>query len=416
MSTLPARAITRNDGLDALRGLFLVLMTVTHMPTVLSSWLGQPFGYVSAAEGFVMLSAFLAGQVYLGRGLKQGATAMRKALWERAAKVYRHHLSLLVFGATVILVIGLVNQQEAATSIFNEYLNNPLTTAIAGLTLVYQPALFDILPMYIGFLLLTPLVLGHAMSRGWALPMTISVAIWLAAQMGVRVSFYESVVALTGLSIPIEATGAFNPFAWQFLWMLGLWLGTARLQGEEGRAGAPPRVVALLGVLALSFLLWRHTAGQVPFDGHSAWGAAINDLLDKWDLGPLRMLNLFALTVLVARFGPGLGQRVSLPYLSQLGRASLPVFSAHLVCCLLALAFFGPASRNDDGMGWPDVALDAMLIISSFAVLQLTAVLHEISQARQKRQSRLAAAAAVAAPAVAVAAPPPESPLEPRTG
>lgn len=407
MSTLPARAATRNDGLDALRGLFLVLMTLTHLPTVLSSWLGQPFGYVSAAEGFVMLSAFLAGQVYLGRGLKRGAAAMRKALWERAAKVYRHHLGLLIFGGTVILVIGLLNQQDAVTSIFNQYLDDPVATAIAGLTLVYQPALFDILPMYIAFLLFTPLVLGHAMRRGWALPMAISVTIWLAAQLGVRVSFYEGVVALTGLSMPIQATGAFNPFAWQFLWMVGLWLGTARLQGEENRASARPRVVTLLAVLALSFLLWRHTAGQVPFDSRDYWGAVINNTLDKWDLGPLRLLNLFALTVLTARYGPALAQRISLPYLSQLGRASLPVFSAHLVCCLLALAFFGPASRNDDGMGWSDMALDVALIVSSFAVLQLTAVLHEIGQARQKRRARRAAAAA---PPVPVA----DQPLESR--
>lgn len=378
MSTLNAAATTtRNDGLDALRGLFLVLMTLTHMPTALSSWLGQPFGFVSAAEGFVMLSAFLAGQVYMGRGLKHGPTAMRKALWERAGKVYRHHLALLAFGATVALAIALVTQQEAVTSIFKLYLADPVTTAVAAVLLVHQPALFDILPMYIAFLLFSPWVLGHAMRRGWALPMAISVAIWVAAQMGVRVSFYEGLVALTGLSMPIQATGAFNPFAWQFLWMVGLWLGTARLQGVESRMRAQPRVVVLLAVLGFSFLLWRHTGGQVPFDNAQSWGAMMNKLIDKWDLGPLRLLNLFALTVLVARFGPPIARRLWLQPLSQLGRASLSVFSAHLVCCLLALAVFGPASREDGSAG-----LDMALLVGSFAILQLTAVLHEKLQSR----------------------------------
>ena len=52
---------------DALRGLMLVLMTLTHVPTRWSSPAGQPFGYVSAAEGFVLLSAFMAGWVYTAR-------------------------------------------------------------------------------------------------------------------------------------------------------------------------------------------------------------------------------------------------------------------------------------------------------------------------------------------------------------
>ena len=45
----------------------LVLMTLTHVPTRFSSPAGQPFGYVSAAEGFVLLSAFMAGSVYTRR-------------------------------------------------------------------------------------------------------------------------------------------------------------------------------------------------------------------------------------------------------------------------------------------------------------------------------------------------------------
>lgn len=47
--------------LDAMRGLMLVLMTLTHLPTKLADPLGQPLGYVSAAEGFVLLSACRAG-------------------------------------------------------------------------------------------------------------------------------------------------------------------------------------------------------------------------------------------------------------------------------------------------------------------------------------------------------------------
>ena len=56
--------------LDALRGLMLVLMTLTHMPTMYSLPSGQPFGFVSAAEGFVFLSALMVGRVYGARALR----------------------------------------------------------------------------------------------------------------------------------------------------------------------------------------------------------------------------------------------------------------------------------------------------------------------------------------------------------
>ena len=57
----PARG--RSWEIDALRGLMLVLMTTTHIPTRFSDPLGQPLGFVSAAEGFVLLSGFVAGMV-----------------------------------------------------------------------------------------------------------------------------------------------------------------------------------------------------------------------------------------------------------------------------------------------------------------------------------------------------------------
>jgi len=48
--------------LDALRGLFLVWMTLTHMPTRFSDFVNQPIGFISSAEGDVPLGR-LRGQV-----------------------------------------------------------------------------------------------------------------------------------------------------------------------------------------------------------------------------------------------------------------------------------------------------------------------------------------------------------------
>lgn len=392
----------RNDGLDALRGLFLVLMTLTHMPTSLQSALGQPFGQVSAAEGFVLLSAFLAGQVYLRRGLKEGFGGMRRALWSRAAMVYRHHVALFAFGISMVLVLGMVNGHDAVTNLFSQYLAHPMISSTAALVFAYQPPLLDILPMYVMFLLLTPWVLEYARRKGWAMPLAVSVSIWAAALMGLRGSFYEMGLAWTG--IPNHATGAFNVFAWQLIWVTGLWLGTARMLGRPSPLQVTPRMLGLVGVLALSFLAWRHFAGQVPF-GLTPEGApvAANRLQDKWDLGPLRLMNVFALAVLIAAFGPRLACRLPLGMLAKLGRSSLPVFSAHIACCLMALACFG--EPNPVGVRWFDVGL----IAASLLVMYAIAHLHQLSTApsgASAQSARLARGASAASCVSAAPVPP----------
>ena len=376
MNPAASASVKRNDGLDALRGLLLVLMTVSHLPTAFSVWLGQPLGYVSAAEGFVMLSAFIAGQVYLRRGLDQGQAAMRRALWARAAKVYRHHLALLAFGASVILAIGVARQEGAITSMFTVYLQDPLMAVTAALLLIYQPALFDILPMYVMFLLLTPWVLGHVMRHGWTVPLALSVLIWVASWAGLRVGFHEAVLSLTGWRLPIHATGAFNPFAWQMLWMVGLWLGTARMQGAPQRLQVTPRLIGLLVVLALAFVAWRHSGGYAPF-GPGEWSVHLNRAVAKWNLGPLRLLNLFTVTLLIAAAGPWLTRHLAWAPLVCLGRASLWVFSAHLVCCLLALVWLGPADRHSDTL-----VPDGVVLLGSAIVLYAVASLHARHRSR----------------------------------
>jgi hypothetical protein len=103
--------------------------------------------------------------------------------------------------------------------------------------------------------------------------------------------------------------------------------------------------------------------GQTPFgtlDG-------LNLMFDKWHLGPLRLINFFALLVLTLHFGPWLRSTVRCRFLETLGAASLPVFCAHLVIVLLALAMAGDV-KSENSL-WADVAL----IAGSFAVLYTVA-------------------------------------------
>lgn len=372
---------SRNDDLDALRGLLLVLMTVTHLPTLLSHFLAQPFGYASAAEGFVLLSAFLAGKVYGAKLIKAGAPAMRSAVWSRAAKVYRYHLALLMFGLTVVLSIGIINQQFSITGLFSFYLAQPVLGVLAGLGLVYQPPLLDVLPMYVLFLLATPILLSTGARHGWGWVLGTSIAVWTLSQLGLREVAHSALVSATGLPIPQNATGSFNLLSWQLIWVIGLWLGSQSLSAPQVPAASARLALPVSLAVVLGFLVWRHAVGHSAFGAGHEWNA----LVHKWDLGALRLVNVLAITVLIAHLGPMVARRLPLQPLAQLGKASLPVFAAHLVCCLLALAFFGSAARPNGSLG-----LDLSLLVGTFAVLQITAAVYEWNQSRA-RQAQSAA-------------------------
>ncbi|RZL01715.1 MAG: OpgC domain-containing protein [Rubrivivax sp.] len=347
--------MTRRWEFDALRGLMLVLMTLTHLPTRLAEPLGQPFGYVSAAEGFVLLSAFMAGMVYTRKGRRSGVPVMRRAFRHRALVIYGCQLLALLFLFTVIAVLGLGIDQPAAKNLMSFYLQHPFTALLAGLALVYQPPLLDILPLYILFMLISPWLLSHGMRHGWHGILALSLALWLVAQFGVTPVMYDWVVRHTGLPVPFTETGSFDTLAWQFIWVLGLWMGAQLVTAPQNlppRARIPGYMVMAATALGLVGLVWRHAVGQVPFMEH----AHLNVLFDKWLVGPLRLINLLALVTLTVRFGPWLKARLPrLRPLEALGRHSLPVFCAHLVAVLLVLAFFGEADPHCPW--WEDITI-----------------------------------------------------------
>ena len=370
--------------IDAVRGLMLVLMTLTHVPTLYSSPAGQPFGYVSAAEGFVLLSAFMAGWIYTERAHKSGVPEMQSAFLKRVLKIYLSQTALLFFLFSAVAAIGLLTRQSAVTNLVSFYLAHPVEAIVGSLLLVYNPPLLDILPMYILFMLGSSLMLVHGRRHGWGGLLALSVGLWLGTQFGLGRVLYDAVVQVTGLAIPLAETGAFDILAWQLPWMMGLWMGAAYADGLPF-ARLPLWAVGAAAVVAAVGFVWRHAQGQAPF----ADDPTLALLLDKWQLGPLRLLNLFALVVLAIRFAPWLAKRLPrVRSLEVLGAASLPVFCAHLVFALLVLAVLGEASPERSG--W---LADAVLLAACFAALYAVAL---ISQQIDRRSARVRAAYAAA--------------------
>jgi hypothetical protein len=362
--------MTRRLDIDALRGLMLVLMTFTHLPTRFASPVGQPLGFVSSAEGFVFLSAFMCGWIYSERARRDGLSGMRGALWKRAAALYVCQIGLLTFLLTVVASIARAHGQTAITDLISFFSKDPATALTAGFALVYNPPLLDILPMYVVLLAATPLLLSFALRRGWWPIFGLSAALWTLAQFGAGRALYQAIAGAIGLGLPVTETGAFSLLAWQLLWVGGLWMGSLKATDARRGIAAPRWAVAPAIAVAAVGLTWRHVTGQVPVphDG----GHALNLLFDKWELAPLRVVNFLALLVLTLRFGPWLARRVPLQFLARLGAASLPVFCAHLVICLLALAIVGDHYEH---RSW---IVDLAMIVGAFAALYAVAEFVEL--------------------------------------
>ena len=157
----------RRTELDALRGLLLLIMALAHLPTRVSAYANQPIGFVSAAEGFVFLSAFVAGSAS-SAWMAEGLHRARTKLWSRALKLYTYHLGLLLFAFTIAAAFAATTGRPALRNLLTFYFDSPVMAVLSGPLLLYQPPLFDILPMYIVFLAVTPWLLARTAVRGWS--------------------------------------------------------------------------------------------------------------------------------------------------------------------------------------------------------------------------------------------------------
>jgi hypothetical protein len=331
----------RDLRLDFFRGLALFCIFIDHLPdNVVAQFTLQSLMFGDAAEVFILISGYTAGMVY-GRAMdRQGFVIGAVRVGRRVWQLYVAHVFLFViFMAMMAYTVEALNTSlYAEESHAADFLNDPGVAVVKALTLQFQPAYMDILPLYIVLLAALPFVLAGL--RVWpALVLFASFALWLAGQI-------DSRIALSAYPGP-DRVWAFNPFGWQALFFLGVWLGW------RGTRGALPWLERrwlfrlAVGFAVVAFVIrfsWTLHGLYNPIPALAS-GKLLWPFLSKEDLGLLRFASVLALALLVARLIPSrarfLTGRVAWPFVIC-GRHSL-----HIFCLGILLAVMGHLVLNE---------------------------------------------------------------------
>lgn len=320
--TVGAPKISQRDPrVDVLRGLALVTIFIDHIPDDLLNKLTlHNFGFCDAAEVFVVLAGYSSMLAYGKSFQRDGARVALRKIAFRCARIYLFHVGLLLTTLGVVLVW--IRHNQLAPKTIARILGAPMEGLAHGLTLRALPHYLDILPLYIALLAAFPLIYV-AVRRSPLLTLCGSALVWTVAN------------AFPSLNLPnwIDGQGwYFNPFAWQFLFTIGVVLSVAI--AAHGGGLAPSRAARWIAVTFLAFAFLE----AAPW---TEWSLPDLRLLamaapDKSSLAPLRILDILALIYLLLS-APRIVHLARSPWLRPIeacGRHSLEVFS---IGCILSL-------------------------------------------------------------------------------
>ena len=349
----------RDARIDVIRGLALLIIFINHMPgNVFAAYTPHNFGFSDAADAFVLLAGISATLAYGSLIDRQGLAFGLRRIFARVRTLYVAHI--VVFLMVCGIVIAAVTWTD--NPLYIEAINiQPLFSRTAAafldvLTLQYQPNYLDILPLYIVLLALYPVIhLGVRFSP--ALALVISAAVW------------QGSVALR-LNLPNTGSSGwfFNPFAWQFLFTIGVVLGRG---AQLGVKMPRRRLVDAIALAWLGLVVIIKTSSGNPLDipALSDWIDTVQLGTDKTNLAWERVLHIAALAWLMIRYAPSGSAMLAWPgtrALAAMGRHSLEVFCAGLVLAILGQVVLAETAFAFEAQLW--VCLIGVIILSGLGI------------------------------------------------
>jgi hypothetical protein len=337
--TLPA-AGERELRLDLFRGLALWLIFIDHLPTNILTWFTiRNYGFSDATEIFIFISGYTAAFVY-GRAMLQSGTVIATArILRRVWQIYVAHVFLFVIFLAEISYVAtrFENPLYSEEMGIMDFLKQPDVTIIQALLLRFRPVNMDVLPLYIVLMLFLPLILWL---MKWRADVTLGLSVLLYAvtwQFDLYLSAYPN------------GFWAFNPFAWQLLFVFGAWCALSGARRMTRILSSPVTMWIAFAYLAFAFFVtmtWHFP--QLSFL-MPKWLEGWMYPITKTDLDVLRFAHFLALAAITVRFlpkdWPGL-KSIWLRPLILCGQHSLEIF-----CLGVFLAFAGHFVMAERGGG-----------------------------------------------------------------
>lgn len=319
----------RNYQLDFFRGLLIIVMVIDHLFTpenIIRSVAGEFFGWFSAAEGFVFISGVTAGLVYSYRYNKNGKNRISVDVLVRTLKIYKYHILSILFLMLVMNSNSFVRDYWLRD--YEILYRSPTTYLIWFSVFLYQPVYFDILPMYIAFMLLVPVTVRCLENRSYLMVGGVSIGVYLLGYSNILAPFYNTF----GNRL---FEGYFNILCWQLLFFMGLIIGHFIYHKKiDIRKSSRWFYIALLIVVVL-FIFKRV---YVNFGGDFVLFVS-NELADKSTLKPLRLINVAALIFMVAFLATRFKGWFTYKPVCKLGMYSLQVFAFHIILVVMLKPF-----------------------------------------------------------------------------
>lgn len=341
----------RSIEVDFFRGIVLIVIVLDHIPgSALSHLMLHAYAFCDSAEVFVFLGGYASAAAYTAVLTRRGPGAAQMRFVKRCWEIYRAYLltALLTLVSGALLALFHLNQPMVDMTGWPPFATQPLRAALDILVLRRQPYLSSVLPMYVIFALCVPLAVPLA-RRSAAAALILSVAIWAAARP--LAAFF---------SIDDVGDWAFNPFAWQLMFVLGIVSRVHPVSADFHTSKAARWLVRVGLVAVLAFAIAKLFVLTQPLPGTL-----------KQNLSVDRVINFLAILCVTARLVRGgsiawLAER--LPSVVRVGRTGLVCFVAGTLVSLIVDTATPHAFHGVTGvlvaLGGDLVAITAMLAIA----------------------------------------------------
>jgi len=321
--------------IDLFRGLALLVIFWDHLHWFVGISVPLRYGFSDAAATFIFLSGYVSGLVYWKAYRFGGIRSLVLKSFRRVVQIYSAHMTALIVLLALAVMIPPSSLPDPLHSFLNTFTADPYGTTLRLISLEYFPNLFDILPVYILFILAVPLVLV-LLKIDWKISFILSFGLYWAVQYlpALNISAYDSCWTM-------------NPLAWFVLFGSAM---TIAIKNRDGSLRIPVRrsyVAASVCFLAYSFVGSRVISQALQDAGIMSSRMTFLfpspfPLIGKSSLEPVYLLHFaclaYVVSVLASRLRPLCKSRFAVP-LVLCGQHSLALFSGGIVLTYLFADF-----------------------------------------------------------------------------